>query len=174
MIKQIRMKLRGPAPGMAKREFNALAKESWGETGKFFHASYTHKRFTVDHARAAKYGKRKGEGLSRGSRAFRRSYYGKKLRSERGGGVGQALPLVNTGETRRASRIPSIRATKSGLKIRYKVRKLNLRHPNSRIRMAKEFRTILPAERKAIVQRYDQELERRLNAVTATRTVVIN
>jgi len=173
VISAIVVKERGPTPGLMKREFNRLSKAAWIFAGKQFHANFTSKRFTPEHAVKARYAKRKGQGMPRGSRQFARSYYGRKLRSDKGGGRGQADPLVFTGQSKRAARFPSVNSTKSRVRIRYKTPTFNRRHPRSRVRMSEEFRRVLPEEKRQIAAWYDEELDRQLADVTTTKTTRI-
>lgn len=56
-------------------------------------------------------------------------------------------PLVWSGESRRLARSASITSTSKGVKIKYPgLRKFNLRHPKSQIRMNEEFRRIADYE----------------------------
>lgn len=118
------------------------SKESWKNTGRHFHVNHRDLRFTVAHARRAKYTRRSGEGMSVHAPTFRRTYTGRKLRQK-----GHMKPLVWSGESRRLARSASISSTSKGVKIKYPgLRKFNLRHPKSQIRMNEEFRRIADYE----------------------------
>lgn len=170
MIGSITIRERGPTPRGMKKAYNAAAKAAWEETAIAHHRDNTEKRFTVEHARRAGYTKRKGEGMSRGAKGFASTYYGRKLRSNKGGGVGQADPLVYSGTTKQRARTARVVASRSGAKLRYNTPALNFRHPKSRVNMRDEFTRILPHEVAAIVKNYDAGLDRRLNDNATTTT----
>lgn len=174
IIDKITVRERGATPGILKRELNRLSKASWFDAAKRHHVENTADRFTPEHARKAGYHKRKGENLAPGSKGFKRSYYGRKLRSDtKGGGPGRADPLVYSGKSQQQSKFPSIGSTASGAKIRFRTPVFNFRHPKSRIRMSDEFRKVLPEEKTQIVDHYDSGLDRRLDAVTTTKKQTI-
>ena len=166
-IKQSRVTIRErePIASGLKRQFNAASAKAWQETGQHFDDEMVQDRFTPEHAMRAGYAKRKGQNLPVGSKGFRRSYYGRKYyAADRGGGAGQADPLVNTGETKRAVLAGGrIESTRYGAKIFYaSARVFNLRNPRSRIRMNDEFRTITRQEVDELARRYDDTLDRHL------------
>ncbi len=102
---------------------------------------------------------RKGEGLPRNSKAFRRSYTGIKLRR-----FGHTRALEFTGGTRRAIRTASISSTANQGKAAYRgASKFSFRHPKSRIRMSDEFRRLLPTENSELATVYDADLDTRLD-----------
>lgn len=164
---RITVRDRAPVARGLRRRFNNAMKDAWEQTGDYFHDELVAARFTPQHAQQAGYHARKGQNLPVGSKGFRRSYYGRKFYDpNRGGGSNQALPLVNTGETKRAilSGRPNVRATRYGVRVAYSAaRVFNLRHPKSRIRMNDEFRRIAPYEIPKIAEKYDQFLDDRLN-----------
>lgn len=157
----IAVKERSIAKGL-KSEYNAAAKASWEATGEYFHDHLRDKRFTPEHAREAGYYARKGQNLTRGSKRFRRSYYGRKYYAkDKGGGFKRANPLEFTGETRRAvAAQPRLRPTRYGVSIPYSAaRKFNFRNAKSQIRMSDEFRRITPSEVKKLAEVFDSELD---------------
>lgn len=160
---------RGLPIGMMRREFNNAMKDAYASTADEFHRKFTHRRFTPEHARRAGYKRRKGEGLPRGSKRFRRSYFGRKLRGEQGGGVGQALPLVKSGASRRRSRRPRIRATNKRARITFTMPALNFRHPKSQIDMRDEFNRVLPDEQKQAAAAFEQFAESAIARVQMTK-----
>lgn len=157
----IEVRQREPIGRGLKRAFNEAAKKAWTETAQYFHDHFRDERFTPEHAVKAGYAKRRGQGLTPGSKEFKRSYYGRKLASDRGGGYGKANPLVFSGVTRRAVQTQyRIAATSKGGKVRYAgARALNFRNPNSRIRMNEEFRRLLPEEARRLADVYDSALD---------------
>lgn len=164
----IEIRERGLQPRGMRRAFNAASKQAWADTAQHFHDYMRDERFTPEHARAAGYAARKGELQPPGTKAFNRSYYGRKLRSKRGGGVGKANPLESSGETRRnVATQYRITTTSKRARISYSgARTLNFRHPKSRIRMGDEFRRLLDTERVQLASVYDSALDRYLAAET--------
>lgn len=164
MIGTITFKERGSTPrGMAKA-LNNMKRRSALVMAKHFHEAHRPLRFTHAHAREAGYGLRKGEDLPRGSKEFRRSYTGRKLRSK-----GHTYPLVFSGRSRDAARSARISATATsshttaraaygGLSV------FNFRQPGSKVNMAIEFRRITPREALELAKVYDAELDKELAA----------
>ena len=125
-----------------KRAWNREIEEpSWRATGLFWKRNYLEKHFTEAGAVAYGYAPRKGDRRARGSKAWRRSFQGRKFAR-----FGHTDPLVYTGEMRRRCRHPQIRATSTGVKVVLDARKANLRHPKSQVDMRKELRTITQGE----------------------------
>jgi hypothetical protein len=146
---------RGPVPRGMKAAFNAASKKAWHDVGEYFHAHLREARFTEEHARAAGYARRKGELMPRGTKAFRRSYTGRKLQRFR-----HTRPLEFSGETRRAMRMATLAPTSKGVKVRYPgARAFNFRNPKSKVRMNEEFRRLTDAERQLLAELYDRRLD---------------
>ena len=153
-----RIRDRGATPRKMRPAFNSASKLSWYATALEFHQSLRDKRFTEQHARAAGYAHRKGELLPRGSKAFRQSYTGRKLRM-----FGHTRPLEFSGETRRKVRFARISSGHRFGRIAYPgASKFNFRHPRSRIVMSEEFRRITQAEAQYLGEIYDADLDKRL------------
>jgi hypothetical protein len=153
----------GAVPGsdaFSRRSWNVLLKAEWEEAAKYWGEEFRPKHFTPEGAAAYGYTKRKGENLAKGSKAYRRSYTGRKERQ-----MGHTDPLVFTGESKRESSRYRIFATSKGARLSMPTRKLNYRHPKSQIRMADELRRVLPSEEQAIAQRMSVRLARRLRAI---------
>lgn len=161
MLQGINVKERGLVPRKIRKAMTAILKDGWFSLGRRFHTEYRDKRFTVGHAREAGYSKRKGQGMAKGSKGWRRSYYGRKFLSpEHGGGANQADPLVFSGDTRELVRRAKITSTSKGTKVRYPgARKLNFKHPKSKIRMSDEFRRVLPREVDSLAEGFDREVD---------------
>lgn len=163
MTKIVAMQLRerGTTPRRMLKQVNAAKKEAWRDTAWRFHEQYRDKRFTPEHAAAAGYMKRKGELIPRGTKAFRNSYTGRKLRM-----WGHTNPLEFSGKTRRAVRSASVSSTSKGGKAAYSgARVFNFLPPKSKIRMGEEFRRITPQEAIELGQYFDERLDRRLKAL---------
>jgi hypothetical protein len=168
MAKLITMAIRdrGNTPRGMKRAFNAASKAAWHDTAVEFHRNYRDKRFTPAHAAEAGYMSRKGEQIPRGTKAFRQSYTGRKLRK-----FGHTNPLEYSGETRRKVRSASISSTSKGGKAAYAgASKFNFRHSRSKIRMSEEFQRITAREAESLGQFYDQRLDYHLAQQDASPT----
>lgn len=161
MLTSIKILETGPIRGM-KRAFGRVKKDAFAVTADKFHKTNTAKRFTAEHAAKAGYAARKGQLLSPHSKAFARSYYGRKLRSRFGGGVGQALPLVYSGTTRARARTPRLEANSKGATLRFNTPALNFKHPKSRVNMRDEFTRILPEEQRGAVAEMRRQLAARI------------
>lgn len=174
IIGTIKVRERGATPrGMAKMMNIIKRRAALKGMAHYFHEHLRAKRFTSEHGATAGYHKRKGEGMPRGSKQFRRSYTGKKLRK-----YGHTLPLVHSGESREAAKSANLSATATSNSTTARaaypgLRKFNWRHPKSRINMALEFRQITKYEAAWLAKSYDEELDRGLGEVTHTeeRTV---
>lgn len=155
----IGIRQRGPIGRGMRKAVNAASKVAWHKTAEYFHLYLRDERFTEEHARAAGYTLRKGEGQPRGSKAFARSYTGRKLRSQ-----GHTRPLEFTGDTRRAMNLGfNIKSTSKGGRVAYRsASKFSFRHPKSQIRMSEEFRRLLPSEVAELGRIYDDELDKGL------------
>lgn len=151
---------RGHTPRGMKRTHNVAAKLAWYDTALFFHTEFRDARFTEEHAREAGYARRKGELIPRGTKAFRNSYTGRKLRM-----FGHTRPLEFSGETRRKVRAASITSTAKSGKAAYRgASKFNFRHPKSKIRMSEEFTRITQREAELLGEFFDKRLDHHLAA----------
>lgn len=151
MIDRIEIKERGPTPRRLRKVYSTAAKSAWQSTAELFHFDYRGKRFTAAHGKAAGYRPRAGEQLPYGSKAFWKSYYGRKIRYKK-----TTAPLVWTGRTERATRFSyRISATRNQGVVRY----AGARVLNYIPWAAAEFRKILPDEVRALAANYDRELE---------------
>lgn len=148
---------RGPIGRGLKRAFGAASAESWFETAIYFHRELRHRRFTEEHQQRAGFAQRKGQGMAKGSKAYRRSYTGRKESMK-----GHTRALEFSGATRRAMAAASVRSTRRGGFASYPGgRTFSFRHPKSRIRMWDEFRRLLPEEVTELAEYYDAELDKR-------------
>lgn len=157
----------------SRRVWNSLQRDAFANTADQFHQANADARFTPEHAAKAGYTMRRGQGLTPGTKAFKRSYYGIKLRSSHGGGIGRADPLVWSGRSRARARIPSVTATAKGARIRYSLPALNFKNPNSRVNMREEFNRVLPDEKSAAHRVHETTLRQliaRVREIHTTRT----
>ena len=162
----VKYKEKGAVPRKMRKVYTASSKVAWYDTGIRFHGEFRDKRFSVAHARKAGYKPRRGEEPGLTQQEFFRSYTGRKLKK-----FGHRRPLEFSGETRRNVRSASISSTSKGSRVRYPgARKLNFRNPHSDIRMAEEFRKLLPDEITDLAQHYDRKLDHEMNADNTTET----
>lgn len=158
MIGHIRITDRGPTPRNLRKVMTRAKKASWYDTAVFYHTKLRDKRFTEQHARAANYWARS-----------------KKYEQRKRAKFGHTRPLEYSGETRRSVRQARLTSTSRGNRIRYPgARKLNLRNPKSRIRMAEEFRRIPRREAREISLYLNKQLDRNLaadNTTTVTKVI---
>jgi len=159
MIELIKIRERGPSPRGMRKVWNVSSKTSFLAAADFFDDRLRDRRFTTAHAQAAGYTKRKGEGLQRGTKAYRRSYAGQKESRYK-----HNRPLEKSGDTRERLRSGGRRtSTRDKARIAYsQARVFNFRHPKSMVRMADEFRRILPEENEQLAEVYDSRLDREL------------
>ncbi|TWU66451.1 hypothetical protein [Crateriforma conspicua] len=156
MIESIIVRDRGTTPRSLRKVWTASSAEAFATAGQYFHDHFRDRRFTEAHARAAGYKRRKGELQAYGSKAFWRSYTGRKLKYQ-----GHMRPLEYSGKTR--DRIKTMyRITSNSKRGRVTYRGANTfsrRHAKSQIRMQDEFRRLLPEELIQLGQVYDAKLD---------------
>lgn len=145
-IRAIEITDRGPTPRRWAKVYTAAARDAWLEAATYFHKTYTPRRFTEAHAKAAGYALRAGQDAVYGSKRFWNSYFGRKIRYK-----GHRKPLVWSGNTERAAKTATISSTTKRASIRFPgVRVLNWK-PHLR----DEFTRILPEEAVQLGVKYD-------------------
>jgi hypothetical protein len=151
---RVTVKERGAVPRRLKSIYTQSSRESWRDTGIYFHTTYRPRRFTTAHATEAGYAPRKGEDLPYGTKEFWRSYIGRKIRIKK-----HRRPLEWSGESRRAVQSASITTTSNRARVRYGgARVFNFR------RLSAEFTKVLPSEARQLGRIYDRNLDRRMKA----------
>ena len=147
-------------PRLLLKQHNDNARRSYQEIGGMFLRDMVLVRFTAAHAQEAGYVKRKGELLPPGSKAFKRSYSGKKFKR-----FGHMRPLEFSGDTKREIKQGAhVKVTKNGARVVFPAaRKFNLRHPTSQIRMNEEFRSITTREAQTLGQAFDRTYNTLIN-----------
>lgn len=166
MITTVIVRERGTTPRNLAKAMTAGKRQAWRATAEQFHLKLRLKRFTKAHGQEAGYYKRKGEGMTPGSKQFKRSYTGRKLAR-----FGHTDPLVFSGEAKRASAAASITSTATAGKASYaSLRKLNFRHPKSKINMALEFRRLVPSDLPVLSNTFDRVLDDALLSNRASYT----
>jgi hypothetical protein len=154
MVALVKVETKSDVPRKLRSMHTKATADSWQDTGQRFHTEYRDRRFKKAHATAAGYKPRSGERDNPGSKGFKRSYTGRKLRR-----YGHTRPLEKSGETRRAVSMATIRSTSVSVKAAYPgARKFNFRSQYTDINMADEFRRVLPTEATSLAQTFAQSL----------------
>lgn len=149
---KLNFKERGTVPRKMIPRHNDAKRIAFREIAEYYHTRFTPKRFTRAHGRAAGYSARSGENLPYGSKAYWRSYTGRKHRQ-----IGEISPFVWSGTTRRASRSVNIVVTTKGARLRYRMNALNF-HP----KLLLEFLKMLPEESQRLSDLWDKAYNREL------------
>jgi hypothetical protein len=143
--------------GMSKRQSNNAVKEAMRDLGRHWREKYLPLHFGPNAGRRYNYTPRQGQFLPRGSRQFRRSYVGRKIRL-----LKHNNPLEFTGEGKRlALTEEKITATVNKVVIRLP-RKFNFRPKNGKVRMADEIRTVRNDELRVLERVLADRVEWRL------------
>lgn len=144
----------------------AALKEAWIDAARYFHDRMRDRRFSIEHAKAAGYAPRKGSDEPIGSKAFWRSYTGRKLKK-----YGHMRPLEFSGKTRAAMKsYVSLSSTSKGGKAAYPgARAFNYKNPNSdpSMNLNLEFRKILPGEADELAKIIDAKIDDLFNVRVA-------
>lgn len=151
---------RGATPGILQKERGRVQKDAFHGIGARWHKEFLGKHFenSAYSRYPGVYQPRKGE---RGSgRHFKGSYTAKKLRM-----FGHTRPLVYTGESLRLAKIRDVRATSKGAAVRLKSRKLNFRHPKSKVKMSLEVRAFNRAEILDLREYFDKRFQRGIGLI---------
>lgn len=150
-----------------KRTFNRIVLEpAWTDVAELWHDEIRPKHFTMQGGREYEYKPRKGENLPRGSKAFKRSYFGRKFNL-----TGHLDPLVYSGKTKKESEAqPPITATSKGVALKYGLNTLSYRHPKSNIFMQREFGVISRADMERMAPYMGERITHHLNLAKAGQT----
>jgi hypothetical protein len=168
VIGTITMVERGATPGLSAKWHNEAAKEGWQHTARYWHVTLRDKHFTEAGAREYGYTKRKGEGMVRGSKAYKRSYTGRKEAR-----FGHTRPLEFSGKSRRLTGTARISGTAKGATVRMNAPALNFKHPKSQIVMRDELTRISQPETSELSNVFGQHYHRHANRSTLTKTITI-
>lgn len=129
---------------IGKREVNDIVRIAMRQLGEFWVEYMLPKHFSKAGAREYGYTPRKGEPGS--GKAFKGSYTYRKLKK-----FDHALPLVYTGEARKeimqgARVTATVAGDRATTRIALNSRKLNWRHPASKVRMNEEIKAVSAKE----------------------------
>lgn len=144
---------------LKKRDYNRIRSQAYSAAGTLWHQRFSRKHFT--HAGARKYGytKRKGQEFAFGSKAFRRSYTGRKWRKFR-----HTNPLQYTGESKRiVAGQTKVKATRRGAvkaSVIMPARTFNRRPAGSMINMRIEMTTVATDETRQMGTKVEQVMVR--------------
>jgi hypothetical protein len=165
MMLGISMRYTGAHP-LKKREWNSqVIRPVLEHMGSFWHQKFLRKHFTAEGGREYGYMKRKGEGMPRGSKRWRRSYTGRKFAR-----FGHTRPLVFSGVSERLSRVVDVRATAKRARV-VLPRGFNRRHAKSRIRMRDEVTAVSQQEEQVLSNQADRKVTERLDRIRSERSV---
>lgn len=142
------------AAGRRKSEMRDATKAALAAAAKAWHQNYYEDHFTPAGGQKYGYFQRKGEGLPRGSKAFSRSYHGRKLRR-----MGHERPLVFSGLSYQRGKVAKIVASSKQSKV-VLPSTFNFRHTKSRINMRDEVTRVLPEEGQALRAIAEAEMAR--------------
>lgn len=131
--------------GIKARAVQQHTRDALAAMGREWHARYMPQHFEESAFQRYGYYQRKGMGLAADSRAFRRSYTGRKIRK-----TGANRPLVFTGETFALARLLKLRVTSKQARV-ILPQGLNRKHPKSRISMRDEVTRLNPDEVRALL-----------------------
>lgn len=164
MIGQIKIRERGPTPGLLKRGFNKMKEKCFHAALTYWHRDILQKHFTS--AGAIEYGYTPRKRQWRGS--FKMSYIGRKLREK-----GHTKPLVFSGESMALTRMRDVRATsKRGVCV-IRAPGFNRRHPDSQVNMREEITRVSTPDASRTVRTYERKLDAELRACWATNTTTV-
>lgn len=145
-----------------KSVINKSLKQGWADATRYFHDHLRDLRFSEMHAREAGYAPRKGQQAGVGTKAFFRSYTGRKWKK-----FGHTNPLEFSGATRRAvAGYVSISSTSKGGRAAYPgARVFNFRNPfsNPAMNLNLEFRRITYKETLILAEVVDNSMEKHVN-----------
>lgn len=156
--------------GWTQREWNDVRRGAWEAVAKHWSERFRPKHFTVAGAKEYGYLPRSGEASGIGSKAYWRSYTGRKKRK-----LGHTRPLVYSGELEALSRQYRADIVVSTNRSRCRVvltaaNKANWRNPHSQINMRDELTRVSPAEAAELIRVFDRHVEAVLAGVTGYQT----
>ena len=155
----------GPVPGLGVRWFNKFLKLAVADGAQLWVDKFIPKHFQKAATRRYGYKPRKGMEFARGTKEFRDSYSGNKLRVK-----GHLIPLVFSGETRDLAKASTVKPIAKRAEVRTPARGLNRKHPASAINMRDEFQTILPVEHVEMAARMELRFQREIDTLRTRRT----
>ena len=164
MIGEIKIRERGPTPGLLKRAFNAMKQKCFLAAGIFWHKEFRVKHFTKSGATEYGYTPRK----TSGKYGFKSSYTGRKLREK-----GHTKPLVWSGESMALTRMRDVRATSKRGRVVIRAPRFNTQPKNSTIDMRYEMTRVTEREAVQMIRVYDHSLDSQLRAFRATQSKTI-
>lgn len=157
---RIEMRVKGPVGRVMRRHHARIMRASFEVAGATYHERFMAKHFTTLGAREYNYTPRSGERAGVGSKAFFRSYTGRKQKEK-----GHTRPLVWTGASELLAKIRDIRATSKRARIVQHARGLNRRNPRSEVNPAEEIQRTTERERRVVRVTFKRTYGRRARAV---------
>lgn len=166
---------RGAVPRRFKTVQRTASLAAWQAVGEMFHATMRDARFSSEHGRKAGYALRRGEEPGIGSKAFWKSYTGRKLKKWH-----HKRPLEFSGATRRNVKAARVKpyATEygvfgpgrkgGGVQVFYNAPTFNLRPKGGQIHMREEFTRLLQSEVTTLAREYERVYVSTWNADSRT------
>lgn len=154
---------RGWVAKVSKRKFNDCVRQAFHEIGMYWWRVLRPKHFTHRGATEYNYEPRVGERWNLGSKGFRASYTGRKLRR-----FGHTRPLVYTGQSERDSKIARIVATAKRVRVKMTLSRLNWRHESRRQTMREELTMISKGEKRFILKLFGDRIVAGLKEIKGT------
>lgn len=171
---EVKITEQGPTPRLMMRQKNQVHREAAIELAHYWHDNFARKHFTQAGAAEYGYAPRKGQPGNPHPKGFKRSYTGRKLKTQ-----GHTRPLTYTGQSYLlviASR-NNVTATatkgQATARLRMNAPALNFRHPRSRIDMRAELTTISPREATELSVQAGRYLQQRYQALRDSETTTV-
>lgn len=156
----------GPMPRELRKRMPRIKKAAFRLMAAVWHRTMRPKHFTKAGAREYRYDPRQGERAGQGTKRFRRSYTGQKLRR-----FGHTDPLVLTGESRRATAIRRIKGTSKGARVIMRAPKLNFRTPGRKKTMREELTTISRPEVRRLITVLRKKIKKGIADIRPVRII---
>ena len=160
------VRIGGVVPGatLTDDRLKNLLKEAWFDPGKDWQENLRPKHFTKEGGSEYGYAPRKGEELGQSSKAFWRSYTGRKLKK-----FGHTLPLVFSGDLRNRCRVARIENSPTGVKVVLTgANKANFHNPHSNVNMRAELTRISVPETRELASVLEESLIAKLDRFDVT------
>lgn len=160
----LNLKLDRQELGVTGRQFQQLKRTTFAAMGREWHAHYRHLHFLEGAFARYGYTRRKGMRQAPGSKGFRSTYTGRKLRK-----YGHFRPLVFSGDSEQLSRLLDLRVSANQARV-VLPRGFNRKNPKSQIDMRAELTRVLQPEADEIAQVGATALGRELDDLLSKQT----
>ena len=169
MFTSLRITTVGAVPGSSQfgeEQFRGMLTNAWRAVGEKWHRDFRPKHFTVEGGKAYGYLPRSGDLRTPGSKAFFRSYQGRKFAK-----FGHTKPLVWSGTSEQQTATgTSIEPRVDGVRIVMNAPHLEFRNPRSQIDMQDELTRVTAPERAELAEVHNREMDRQLREFGGSET----